>query len=88
RILRGDKEVSIYGVLHEVRAKIERIEAFSGHADSSEMLDFISCQDKKQVRKVFLVHGEFEAQSVYRETLIKAGFTDVEIPSVGNEYTL
>lgn len=88
RILRGDKEVSIYGVLHEVRAKIERIEAFSGHADSSEMVDFISCQDKKQVRKVFLVHGEYGAQCEYRETLIKAGFNQVEIPSLGDEYTL
>ncbi len=88
RILRGDREVSIYGVLHEVRAKIERIEAFSGHADADEMLEFISCQDKAQVRKVFLVHGEIGAQSEYREKLIKAGFTGIEIPSVGNEYDL
>jgi len=88
RILRGDKEVSIYGVLHEVRAKVERIEAFSGHADASEMIDFISCQDKKQVRKVFLVHGEFEAQSAYRDKLLKAGFSDIEIPTLGKEYTI
>jgi metallo-beta-lactamase family protein len=88
RILRGDKEVSIYGVLHEVRAKIERIEAFSGHADADEMLDYISCQDKAMVRKVFLVHGEIEAQSAYREKLLKAGFADIDIPSVGNEYVL
>jgi len=88
RILRGDKEVSIYGVLHEVRAKVERIEAFSGHADASEMIDFISCQDKKRVRKVFLVHGEFKAQSAYRDKLLKAGFSDIEIPTLGKEYTI
>ena len=88
RILRGDKEVSIFGVLHEVRAKIARIEAFSGHADADEMLDFISCQDKAQLRKVFLVHGEIEAQTAYREKLLKAGFNNIEIPSVGNEFEL
>ncbi len=88
RILRGDKEVSIYGVLHEVRAKIERIEAFSGHADADEMMDFISCQDKTQLKKVFLVHGEIEAQTAYREKLLKAGFGNIEIPSIGNEFEL
>lgn len=88
RILRGDKEISIYGVLHEVRAKVERIEAFSGHADADEMLDYISCQDKTQLRKVFLVHGEIEAQTAYREKLLKAGFNNIEIPSVGNEFEL
>jgi hypothetical protein len=40
------------------------------------------------VRKVFLVHGEIEAQSAYREKLLKAGFADIDIPSVGNEYVL
>jgi metallo-beta-lactamase family protein len=88
RILRGDKEISIFGVLHEVRAKIERIEAFSGHADSDEMLDYISCQDKAQLQKIFLVHGEIEAQTAYRDKLLKAGFANIEIPSVGNEYVL
>ncbi|MHC1777660.1 MAG: MBL fold metallo-hydrolase RNA specificity domain-containing protein [Lentimicrobium sp.] len=88
RILRGDKEVSIFGVLHEVRAKTERIEAFSGHADADEMLDYISCQDKNQVRKVFLVHGEIEAQSAYREKLLKAGFENIEIPTIGKEFDL
>lgn len=88
RILRGDREVSIYGVLYAVNAKIERIEAFSGHADANEMLDFISCQDKKQVRKVFLVHGEIEAQTSYRQKITEAGFTNVEIPYVGDEFEL
>ena len=88
RILRGDKEVSIYGVLHEVRAKIERIEAFSGHADAAEMEGFLDCQDKKQVRKVFLVHGEIEAQTAYRERLLAAGFASIEIPSLGDEFDI
>ncbi|MFH1122019.1 MAG: MBL fold metallo-hydrolase [Bacteroidota bacterium] len=88
RILRGDKEVSIFGVLHEVKAKIERIEAFSGHADADEMLDYISCQNKTMIRKVFLVHGEIEAQSAYREKLLMAGFSGVEIPSIGDEYAM
>ena len=88
RILRGDKEVSIFGTLHQVRADIERIEAFSGHGDADEMLSFISCQDFAQIQKVFLVHGEIEAQSAYAEKLTGAGFAHIEIPKVGEEVEL
>lgn len=88
RILRGDKEVSIFGTLHQVHADIERIEAFSGHGDADEMLSFISCQDKAQIKKVFLVHGEIEAQSAYAEKLTGAGFSNIEIPEVGEEFEL
>ena len=88
RILRGDREVSIFGVLHEVKAKIERIEAFSGHADYVEMLGFLKCQQSAQVRQVFLVHGELEAAAFYSEKLRAAGFQAVEIPEVGQEFEL
>jgi len=88
RILRGDREVSIFGVLHEVRAKIERIEAFSGHADYVEMLDFLKCQQGSGVKQVFLVHGELEAAGYYSEKLKAAGFNSVEIPEVGQEFEL
>lgn len=88
RILRGDREVSIFGVLHEVKAKIERIEAFSGHADYVEMLGFLKCQQGAQVRQVFLVHGELEAAAFYSEKLKASGFQAVEIPEAGQEFEL
>lgn len=88
RILRGDKEISIFGEKYQVRADIERIEAFSGHGDYSEMLEYIKCQDKKQVQKIFLVHGEIGPQSFYKEKIEEAGFGEVVIPKKGDEVTL
>jgi metallo-beta-lactamase family protein len=88
RILNGSDEVSIFGVKHPVKAKIERIEAFSGHGDYSEMADYLSCQDASQVKKVFLVHGEIEAQTAYKKTLESKGFSNIEIPAAGEDYTL
>jgi len=88
RILEGSDEVSIFGVRHTVNANIERIEAFSGHGDYNEMADFLDCQDKSQVKKVFLVHGEYEAQQAYKSTLEKRGFNQIIIPVAGEEYTL
>jgi metallo-beta-lactamase family protein len=88
RILRGDRVISIFGEHHEVNADIERIEAFSGHGDYHEMLDYLSCQDKEKLKKVFLVHGDVEAQEFYRNEMEKAGYANVEIPSQGEEFEL
>lgn len=88
RILRGDKEVSIHGTVYEVKAEIKKLESFSGHADYKEMISFLGCQDKSAVEKIFLVHGEYEVQKKYAESLKEEGFSNVEIPARGQEYTL
>ena len=49
RILRGDKQVSIFGKQYSVNASVERIESFSGHGDYKEMIEFLGCQDKNQL---------------------------------------
>jgi len=88
RILRGDEDVSIFGQRHPVRATIEKIEAFSGHGDYQEMADFIGCQDTGQVKKTFLVHGEYEAAKFYANYIKDRGFKNIEIPKAGREFEL
>ncbi|MFI5153943.1 MAG: MBL fold metallo-hydrolase RNA specificity domain-containing protein [Chitinophagales bacterium] len=80
RLLAGAKEVNIFGVQHEVHAEIGSIRSMSAHGDYQDLSQFLSCQDPKQVMKLFLVHGEYEVQQAFRERLIKKGFLDVEIP--------
>lgn len=81
KIMRGDKTVSIFGRLHSVRAELRRIESLSGHGDYSELMRYISCQNKKRLKRIFLVHGEAETQQHFRDTLIKEGWKDVAIPA-------
>ncbi len=88
RILRGDPEVSIFGLVHKVKAKIERIEAFSGHADYREMIDYLGCQSKEELRKIFLVHGDADATRGYRGHLQEAGYSNIEIPVLKQTYNL
>ncbi len=88
RLVDGEKTVSIFGNKYQVNAEIARIEAFSGHGDYSEMLSFLNCQDKPAIKKVFLVHGDYEAQSFYRDEMIKAGFQNIEIQEAMSEVTL
>jgi metallo-beta-lactamase family protein len=88
RIESGESPVSIFGEKHPVRATVERIEAFSGHGDYNEMKGYISCQDKSQLKKVFLVHGEYDAQQFYLGKLEEAGFRNISIPEAGTEVQL
>jgi metallo-beta-lactamase family protein len=88
RLVNGEKNVSIFGDKYQVNAEIARIEAFSGHGDYSEMLSFLNCQDKSAIKKVFLVHGDYEAQLYYKDEMIKAGYQNIEIPEAMSEVTL
>jgi metallo-beta-lactamase family protein len=85
RILRGEKQVSIYGNMYEVKADIRRIEAFSGHGDYQEMIGFLNCQDKSKLQHIFIVHGEYEAQKFYQTELEKEGYKNISIPAKGDE---
>ena len=84
----GLREISIFGKMHRISARIAKIEAFSGHADYNEMKQFLSCQNLTQIKKTFLVHGEYETQLFYREELKKVGFGNIEIPVSGEEIEL
>ena len=52
----------------------------SAHGDYNDLLQYLGCQDPRMVKKLFLVHGEYDVQQDFRDRLIKKGFLDVEIP--------
>jgi len=82
RLAAGNKEVSIFGKPYQVKARVEVMNSYSAHADYNEMLSYLSCQKKEEVKNIFLVHGEYEVQLNWREKLINAGFKNVEIPEM------
>jgi metallo-beta-lactamase family protein len=88
RIARGDKEVSIFGTVYKVNAEVKSIDSFSGHADYKEMIGFLNCQEKNAVHETFLVHGEYETQVKYSARLQEAGFNNIQIPSMRQEFTI
>lgn len=78
---RGDKKVNIFGEQFDVVCRVASMESFSGHGDYNEILSFLSCQTPERVKKVFLVHGEFETQVAFKLKLQTAGFKDIHIPA-------
>jgi metallo-beta-lactamase family protein len=88
RLKAGDPEVRIFGEFFKVKAQIESMENFSAHADYNEMLEYLSNQNPDKVRKMFLVHGEYETQKDWTEKLIQKGFVNIEIPNKGEEFII
>ena len=87
KILRGDTEVKIFGMIHPVEAHVEVLNAFSGHADKNELFRYRK-ELGNQVRKIFLVHGEEEQCEAYRQFLVDQGDRDVVVPELYKEYEI
>lgn len=78
RIVEGDKSVKIFGEEISIKSKIYSIEGFSGHADQQRLIEWLG-GFKKKPQKVFLVHGEPEALSVYSSLINKELGLDTHI---------
>lgn len=88
QLQRGEKEVKIFGETKQVKAEIRMISSMSAHGDYEEMIQYLQCQDKKMVKKLFLVHGDPEAQDAFKGHLEKAGFNDIVIPELGETFQI
>ncbi|MDZ4757077.1 MAG: MBL fold metallo-hydrolase [Bacteroidota bacterium] len=88
RLKNGNKEVKIFGQMHQVNCRIENLEGYSAHGDYNEMLEYLSCQNPAETKKIFLVHGEIEAQTNFLRLLHEKKFKHVEIPELGDEFEL
>ncbi len=88
RLKNGAKEVSIFGERFKVVADVSSIQSMSAHGDYEDLLRFIAKQDPQQVKKIFLVHGEYDVQQVFREKLLAKGYRNVEIPDRHQEFDL
>jgi metallo-beta-lactamase family protein len=88
RLLKGEKRVRIFGEEYPVEAQIEELQAFSAHADYTELLDWLKPQNPKKVKRFFLVHGEYDAQQAFKEKLIAIDFKNIEIPEKGDSFDL
>lgn len=80
RLMNGVKEVGIFGIEHQVNAEIGAIRSMSAHGDYEDLSQWLASQDPRQVKKLFLVHGEYDVQQDFQRRLVKKGFLDVQIP--------
>jgi metallo-beta-lactamase family protein len=84
----GMKKVNIFGKEFDVRAEVLVMDSFSAHADYQEIIQFLDCQDKANIKQLFLVHGELEVQQIFKEKLLAEGYSNVYIPAHQEEINL
>ena len=83
RIVEGEKKVKIFGEEIAVNAEIVYIDGYSGHADQRLLMNFVG-EFKQKPKKIFLVHGEEEAQHVLKGKIEEEYGIETEIPSFGD----
>ena len=77
--------VHIFGVEYELNAQVVVINAFSGHADKNELLDFVG--QALPLKRIFIVHGDEEQSQSFCDCLIQKGL-NAYLPSKDEEVLL
>jgi metallo-beta-lactamase family protein len=86
-LLEGKEKIKIHGGYIPVKAKMENISGFSGHADYDEILAWLMGTNKPP-QKTFLVHGEPEASQSLKKKIEQQFGWDVVIPEFEESFDL
>lgn len=85
-LIEGIKEVKLFGETIDVKARIERLDGLSGHADQDGLITWLKVIQNP--KKVFLVHGDDEVCTTFAERLRTEYGYDAEAPYSGSIYDL
>ena len=86
RLLDKEPQVVIFGKNIPVKANIRAIGSYSAHADSPQIIEWIS--KIAQVKKVFLIHGEGDQAIILSKLLREKLNLDTQIPQLGETFEL
>lgn len=86
-LLDGAPTVRLFGHEVEVRARVEKLDMLSAHADYEEMMRWLS-HFKSAPRKTFIVHGEPPAQLALQQRIREELGWETEIPAQGQSFAL
>lgn len=85
---RGDKHVKIFGEFYEVAAEVGKMRSMSAHGDYEDLIRFLNCQQKENIKQIFLVHGDPDTQIKFQKKLIDKRFKNVYIPQLHEQINL
>lgn len=81
RLADQEIEVKIFGDFFQRKAEVTKLDAFSAHADRTELLAYVQAVKPE---KIFLVHGETKQRQAFAQTLKDVGFAHVYLPKRGD----
>ena len=88
KLMIGADKVVLKGKQLEVKARIEKTDVFSGHADLKDLIHFVDQQKDGPMKNLFLVHGEETVMEDFKKTLTWNGYQNVTIPEWGQTFEL
>lgn len=68
RIVRGEREIKMFGEMVRINAEVILLNNTSAHADREEILEWLK-QFQQAPHKVFITHGEIEAATALKTTI-------------------
>lgn len=86
-LLEGASSVKLFGELIDVKARIEKLDGVSGHADKEGLVKWVSSFEPKP-EKVYVVHGEDHVCENFADYLRTELGLDAEAPYTGSVYEL
>jgi metallo-beta-lactamase family protein len=87
KLVEGAKKVRLFGEEITVKAKVESIDGFSGHADRDDLLAWVSKFNRKP-KKIFIVHGEEEVMDTFADLIKSKLGIETLIPDKGQSYVI
>ena len=86
-ILEGATSVNLFGEPIEIKARIEKLDGISGHADREGLIKWLQSFDPKP-KTVFIVHGEDSVCEAFKEQLHTDYGYETVAPYSGSVYDL
>jgi metallo-beta-lactamase family protein len=80
-------QVPVFGEMLPLLAEVQKLDALSGHADQGELLKWMK-PIAPTLKRVFLVHGEGDAQPALADVIHKTYGVEVVIPNRGQSFAL
>ena len=87
RIQDGADQVKVFGDMYPLRAEVETLAGYSGHADRDGLRAWVRALGGP-IRRAFVVHGEAGQAMAMGQLLEAEGVGEVIIPRHGEEFTL
>jgi metallo-beta-lactamase family protein len=88
RLVERQPRVRIFGEEYHLRAQVEVLNGFSGHADRNELVAWAEAITKRP-RRSFLVHGELDSANALKEALeTEAGYETVAVPELHQNFII
>ncbi len=88
KLIEKEPVVKIFGDEYKVRAEVVVMNSLSAHADSNELTSYCNNFDRKRMKNIFLVHGDFDQQQKFSDRLKSIGFEKISIPVRGDVFEI